>query len=110
MIDAAELLRFLAAFAVIALALFGFSMLSRNGARVGTFLRRGRIVEVVETTPLPHAASLHVVKVGDAYYVIGRTDHGISLLTEVAKDVVDRHRVEAAARGAKLLPSRLPWR
>ena len=110
MIDAAELLRFLAAFAVIAIALVAFSMLSRNGARVGSFLSRGRIVEVVETTPLPHAASLHVVKVGDAYYVIGRTDHAISLLTEVSKEIVERREVEAAARGNKLLPSRLRWR
>jgi flagellar biogenesis protein FliO len=105
-IDAAQLLRFLAAFAVIGLALFGFTLLSRNGARVGTLLRRGRIVEVIETTPLPHASSLHVVKVGESYLVIGRTDHGISVLTEVPKDVIDRRETLATARTVKLLPFR----
>ncbi len=94
-IDGAELLRFLAAFIVVGLVLFGLSRLSRQGLRMGTCFRRGRIVELIETTPLPHGAALHVAKVGDAYYVIGRTDHGISLLAEVPHEVTLRHDVPA---------------
>ncbi len=107
MIDAAELLRFVAAFSVVGLALFALSRLTRQGSRMGTFLRRARIVELIETTPLPHGSSLHVAKVGDAYYVIGRTDHGISLLAEVPQDVIAQRDLQAPPRRATLLPSRL---
>ncbi|MBC5798489.1 MAG: FliO/MopB family protein [Candidatus Eremiobacteraeota bacterium] len=94
MIDAAELLRFLAAFTVVGLVLFALSRLSRQGSRLGPFLRRSRIVEVIETTPLPHGSALHVAKFGDTYYVIGRTDHGISLLAEVQQEVILRRDVQ----------------
>ncbi len=106
MIDAAEVVRFLAAFAVIGLALFAFAMLSRSGGRMSAFLRRnrGRIVEVIETTPLPHAGSLHVVKVADAYFLIGRTDHAIALLSEVPREAIERLVIEPPS-GSRLSPS-----
>jgi len=112
-IDGAELLRFVAAFAVIALAMYGFATFSRQGAGARAFLRcaqgagaraflrRGRLVEVIETTPLPHSSSLHVVKLGDAYFVIGRTDGGITMLGEIPKDTIDR-RGAASANGRRL--------
>lgn len=106
MIDAAEVVRFLAAFAVIGLALFAFAMLSRSGGRMRVFLgrSRGRIVEVIETTPLPHAGSLHLVKVADAYFVIGRTDHAIALLSEVPGEAIERLIVQTPS-GSRLFPS-----
>jgi flagellar biogenesis protein FliO len=106
MIDAAELLRFVAAFGVIALVLYGFAAFSRRGARPGSFLRRDRIVEVIETTPLPHASSLHVVKLGDAYFAIGRTEGAISVLSEIPKEVVERERAAASGRRIGLLAPR----
>jgi flagellar biogenesis protein FliO len=106
MIDAAELLRFVGAFGVIALVLYAFAALSRRNASPGSFLRRERIVEVIETTPLPHASSLHVVKLGDAYVAIGRTDGGISVLREIPKEVVERERATATGRRTGLLARR----
>jgi flagellar biogenesis protein FliO len=107
-IDAGEILRFLAAFAVIGILLLAFALVSRNGGRLGAFLRcnRGRIVEVIETTPLPNAGSLHVVKMGAAFYVIGRTDHAISLLSEIPKEIIDQAKCEAPVLSFPLLPVR----
>jgi len=108
MIDAGEILRFLAAFAVIGIVLLAFALLSRNRGRLGAFLRcnRGRIVEVIETTPLPNAGSLHVVKMGDAFFVIGRTDHAIALLSEISKEIVAEATCEAPVPSLPLLPLR----
>lgn len=105
-VDGAELFRFIAAFGLIALVLYAFAVFSRRGLRAGTFLQRDRLVEVIETTPLPHASSLHVVKLGDAYYAIGRTEGGISVLSEIPKEVVDRRADAGAARKFKLLAPR----
>ncbi len=106
MIDAGELLRFVAAFGVIALVLYAFAAFSRRGVRPGAFLGRGRLVEVIETTPLPHASSLHVVKLGDEYYAIGRTEGGISVLSEIPKEVVERREAAQTTRKFKLLAPR----
>ncbi len=108
MIDSSEILRFLAAFAVIGGALFAFALLARSGGRMNAFLRRhrGRIVEVIETTPLPHAGSLHVVKVGEAYFIIGRTDHAIALLRDLPPDAIERIEAQTPLPGSRLLPSR----
>jgi len=92
MIDAGELLRFVAASGVIALVLYGFAALSRRHVGAGRFPRRDRLIEVIETLPLPHASSLHVVRLGDAYVAVGRTAGAISLLTTVPTDAVERHR------------------
>jgi flagellar biogenesis protein FliO len=105
-IDAGELLRFVAAFGVIALALCAFALLSRRAARVGSFLHRDRLVEVIETTTLPHSSSLHVVKLGEAYFAIGRTDGGISVLSEIPNDVVERRRAADAKPRLNLLAPR----
>ncbi len=106
MIDAVELLRFVAAFGVIALVLCAFAAFSRRSALPGLFLRRDRIVEVIETRPLPHASSLHVVKLGDVYFAIGRTEGGISVLCEIPKEVVDRERAATTAHRISLLAPR----
>jgi flagellar biogenesis protein FliO len=106
MIDASELLRFVAAAGVIALVLFGLGAVSRRGMRPGSFLRRERLVEVIETTSLPHASSLHVVKLGDSYYAIGRTEGGISLLSEIPAEVVERRRAADTAPRINLLAPR----
>lgn len=106
MIDAGELLRFVAAFGAIALALCAFAMLSRRAAGAGSFLRRDRLVEVIETTTLPHSSSLHVVKLGEAYFAIGRTDGGISVLSEIPKDVIERRQAAGVKPRLNLLAPR----
>lgn len=88
MFDSGELLRFVAAFGVIAAVLYAFAAVSRRYIGGGPSPRRGRLIDVIETVPLPHASSLHVVRLGDAHFAIGRTDGGISLLSAIEKDVI----------------------
>jgi flagellar biogenesis protein FliO len=60
-------------------------------------LNRGRIVSaagkrlltVVESTPLSQNATVHVVKVGDRYYLIGGGSAGVTHIADVPSDVVD---------------------
>jgi flagellar biogenesis protein FliO len=85
--------RSLAAFAVVALVLaavhFATRGLARVRARAGT---GGRLVTILETTLLPGAASLHVVRVGDRYALIGRSGSHIATLGDVPTESVDRWR------------------
>jgi flagellar biogenesis protein FliO len=108
-IDTGEIVRFLAAFAVIGCALLGFAVVARGGGRMSALMRRnrGRIIDVIETTPLPHAGSLHVIKAGESYFVIGRTDHAIALLREIPKEAIDRVSSEAPLPATRFFPSRL---
>ena len=106
MIDGPEVLRFVAAFAVIGLVLFAFTMLSRQGARAGSFLRRDRLIEVIETTPLARTSSLHVVKIGESYLVIGRTEGGMSVLKEIPDEVVARRTAGAPSWPLRFLAPR----
>ncbi|MBD5654977.1 MAG: flagellar biosynthetic protein FliO [Candidatus Eremiobacteraeota bacterium] len=87
MIDWPLALRFFGAVAVISLGLYGFVLYGKHGGfTAGAMLGRCRLVEVIETTPLPRAGSLHVVKVADEYFVIGRTDGAIAMLREIPKE------------------------
>jgi flagellar biogenesis protein FliO len=97
--DDAIVLRFVVACTGIALGLAALTAFGTRGRlRAVSFLRRERLVEVIETTPLPHASSLHVVKVADAYLVIGRCDGGISLLGEIPRAAAERAAARAESR------------
>jgi flagellar biogenesis protein FliO len=106
-IDWALALRFACAVAIIALGLYGFVLYAKHGGLMaGGTLGRSRLVEVIETTPLARADSLHVVKVADEYFMIGRTDGGIALLHEIPKE-----RVESVLLARKSSPfDRMPNR
>jgi flagellar biogenesis protein FliO len=66
--------RMIGALAVIGLVLLAVQLLVRAAGRKRlTLPGRDRLVTIVETTHLPSAASLHVVKIGEAYAVIGRS-------------------------------------
>ena len=86
--------RLLAACAVIALVLaalqFAMRGVVRGRARAG--LRGGRLVSVLETTLLPNASSLHVVRVADRYVVIGRSSGHIATLCEVPPESIEAWR------------------
>jgi flagellar biogenesis protein FliO len=84
-----------AAVGAIAIALFTGTVLLRRGTRPGSFLGHDRLIDVLETKPLSRSASLHVVRAGVAYYVVGHTDGGITLVSELPKDVVE-HRMKRA--------------
>jgi flagellar biogenesis protein FliO len=88
--DVALATRMLSALAVIVLVLFGLQAFARIALR--TRLAPGgdrRLVHVVETTFLPNAASLHVVKIADRYIVVARSGTAIALLCDIAPEKID---------------------
>jgi flagellar biogenesis protein FliO len=87
--EVAAALRAFAALIVIALVLLGLHFALRSfGRRAGA---PGRLLRIVETIFLPGASSLHLIAVGDRYYVIGRGNAQLTLLAEIPA-------VEAGAR------------
>ncbi len=48
-----------------------------------------RLVTVVESTALSQSTTVHVVKVGDRYYLIGGGSAGVTHIADVPSDVVD---------------------
>jgi flagellar biogenesis protein FliO len=48
-----------------------------------------RLVSVVESTVLAQNVTLHVVKVGDRYYLVGGGSAGVTQIADVPADVVD---------------------
>jgi len=88
--DYAFAVRMLGAFAVIALVLFALQFVARAGLAQRLTASRGRrLINVLETTFLPNAASLHVVKMGDKYVVIGRSGSTIANLCELPPESVE---------------------
>ncbi len=91
--DAALLVRTLAALAIIALVLGGLQLALRFAGR--PFSRRARFVQILETQFLPGGTSLHVVRVLGRYHLIGRGSQ-IASLGELSPDEVSarlaRHR------------------
>ncbi len=87
--DVALVGRVVASLAVIGLILWAVQHLARTGARwrlAGA--ASGRIVNVLETTVLPNAASLHVIEIAERWYVVGRSDAHIALLCEIPAERV----------------------
>lgn len=98
--DVAALGRFLGACIVVGLVLAGVRVVAARLGRVG--LERGAggtLLALVETAMLPGSATLHVVRVVDRYYVIGRNAAAFSTLCEIPGDSVERYR-EARYVGA----------
>ena len=83
--DVSFAVRMVGAFAVIAAVLFALQYVARINlrARLGSTAGGRRLVTVVETTHLPNAASLHVVKIGDAYMVVGRSAGFIAKVADI---------------------------
>ncbi len=86
--------RLLAACAVIALVLAGLQVAVRAmvRARASAGLRGGRLVSVLETTLLPGASSLHVIRVADRYLVIGRSGSQIATVCDVPAASIETWR------------------
>ena len=86
--------RLIAACVVIALVLVALQIIARTMLRGRAAVRPGgRLIAVLETTMLPNAASLHVVRVAEKYYVIGRSGARIATLGEIAAESVLAGRV-----------------
>ncbi|MDQ2857595.1 MAG: flagellar biosynthetic protein FliO [Candidatus Eremiobacteraeota bacterium] len=81
--------RSLAACAVVTLVLvalhYGGRLALRSSVSAG---RRGSLLAIVETAFLPGAASLHVIRVCERYYVVGRSGAHIEALAEIPAEAV----------------------
>jgi len=90
-VDLALLGRLLAACIVIALVLGAVQIVAaRLGrARFDPGGGRGRLVALVETVYLPGAASLHVVRVAERYYVVGRNAAALVALAQIPPQSVE---------------------
>jgi len=86
--------RLLASCAVIALVLAVVQLAVRAIVRERSHAGKpgGRLVNVLETTVLPNAASLHVVRVADRYVVIGRSAGHIATLCDVPHETIEAWR------------------
>jgi len=89
--------RLLAACVVIGLVLAAVQLVARRLLRVRLEGGGGRLVTLLETTYLPGAASVHVVRVADRYYVIGRGGGEIAPLCEIPADRVAAHMAATAS-------------
>jgi flagellar biogenesis protein FliO len=88
-VDLALAERSIGACVVVALVLFGVSAIARRAWRPGLpARRRGSLLAIVETAFLPSAASLHVVRVAERYYAIGRSGAHIAMLCEIPAESV----------------------
>jgi len=89
----------LLALAVIGAMLYAFAYVARlaQRRRLAKPAGGGRLVTIVETTHLPNAASLHVVRIGDAYAIVARSSGFIAKLGDVPPETIGNW---LAARGA----------
>jgi flagellar biogenesis protein FliO len=84
-------LNYVFALLVVALLLGGLYAVVRGLAR-GRMIASAnrRLVTVLETTPLSQHAALHVIKVGERYYLIGGGQGHVNSLVELPADDVER--------------------
>jgi flagellar biogenesis protein FliO len=81
--------RLLGACVVIGIVLYGLRTVARALGRTSALAGpRGRIVAVLETTVLPNATSLHVVRVAERFYLIGRGAASLATLCEISPESI----------------------
>jgi flagellar biogenesis protein FliO len=107
--DIAFVLKIIWAFALIGLLLVGMlyvaRALQRSRAVAGTFGKR--LISTVESTALAQNVTVHVVRVGDKYYLVGGGTAGVSLLAELPPEeiepYIERQRIALAQQRDTLL-------
>ena len=79
------------ALALVALLLVGLTYLVRllNRGRIVAASGGNRLVTIVESAAVSQHSAVHVVKVGDRYYLIGGGSAGVTHIADVPADVVD---------------------
>ncbi len=83
--------RLLAACVVVGLVLAAVRVASGRAVRLRVADGGDRLVTLMETTFLPGAASVHVLRVADRYIVVGRASGDVSTLCEISADRVAAH-------------------
>jgi flagellar biogenesis protein FliO len=100
-------LNYFLALTIVALMLGGLYIIVRGLARGRVFASADRrMVTVLESTMLSQHASVHVVKVGSRYLLVGGSNGNVSMLTELPGDDVEAwltHERETLAAGRTLL-------
>jgi flagellar biogenesis protein FliO len=97
------------AFALIGLLLVGMMYvgraLQRSRVVAGTFGKR--LISTVESTALAQNVTVHVVRVGDKYFLVGGGTAGVALLAELPADEVEpyieRQRIALLAQRETLM-------
>jgi flagellar biogenesis protein FliO len=95
------------ALSIVALMLGGLYIIVRGLARGRTFASANRrMVTVLESTMLSQHSSVHVVKVGQRYMLVGGSNGNVSMLAELPSDDVEAwlaHERETLAASRTLL-------
>ena len=89
--DIAFVLKVIWAFALIGLILVGMIYVGRavqRGRLVSGNLGR-RLVSTIESTALAQNVTVHVVRVGDKYFLVGGGSAGVNLLSELAAEEIE---------------------
>jgi len=82
--DIAFVFKIVWAFALVALLLFALTYVVRLLSRGRLVLSASRkLVTVVESTPVAQNVTLHVVKVGERFYLIGGGSAGLTKIDDV---------------------------
>ena len=89
-VDVSFAARLLGAFAIIAAVLFSLQFFARSRLRRCAGMGGGgrRLIAIVETAYLPNASFVHVIKIGDAYAVVGQSASHIAKLADVPSESV----------------------
>ena len=102
--DIAFVLKVIWAFALIGLVLVGMMYIARavqRGRLVSGNLGR-RLVSTIESTALAQNVTVHVVRVGDKYFLIGGGSAGVALLAELpageVEPYIESHRAALEAQ------------
>jgi flagellar biogenesis protein FliO len=81
--DVAFALHVVQAFAIVALLLAGLIYLGRTFQRGRLVAGGRRLVTTIESTALAQNVTVHVLRVGERYYLVGGGSAGIALLSEL---------------------------
>ena len=105
------LFNYVLALVVVALMLGGLYAIVRGLARGRVLLSADRrLVTVLESTMLSQHASVHVVKVGSRYVLVGGSNGNVSMLADLPSDDVEKwlakERESLLAGRALLNPAR----
>ena len=96
------------AFALVALLLAGMIYLARafQRSRITGVLGR-RLITTIESTALAQNVTVHVVRVGDKYFLVGGGSAGVNLLAELpASEIepyIEAHRAALEAQRSTLM-------
>ena len=100
-------IRALSALALVALLLYGLYWAARflSQGRLAT-LGRSRLVVVIESTFLAQNTSVHVVKIGRRYYLVGASQGHVALISELSapevEEFLELQRQALSAQSARI--------